>query len=89
MTGRGQPPGKLISRLGGNRFFCPKKKVDDAFLFTFVFIFYSFWLSLRAQLQSLVKQVVSRLLTAVLFQAEVVVREKTVRFQVFMIYLLL
>jgi hypothetical protein len=47
MTGRGQPPGKLISRLGGNRFFCPKKEVSDALSVRFMYIFYSLWLRLR------------------------------------------
>ena len=71
MTGRGQPPGKLISRLGGNRFFCPKKEVSDAFLY------YAFLLFLLAKFESLSAIVCQtdgiETFVAVLLQAEVAV----------------
>ncbi len=80
MTGRVQPPGKLISRLGGNRFFCPKKEISDAFSVQ-IYIFVLFFL---AKLESTIVwgQIGSfETFVAVLFQEKVIVRHEKPRVQ--------
>ncbi len=83
MTGRGQPPGKLISRLGGNRFFCPKKRFPTLFLFRFTVYVFLFSLAKFESLTAIVCQTGGiETFVAVLFQEKVIVRHEKLRVQI-------